>query len=188
MADTPVSIGPILDIIKSLGLLIKSVAKGIEAAYKTSMFIVDDHRARNTQTSLRKVLAANNKLIYSQAHPLYRIKSYLRDQNKWEKFKEGLEQVSHIVDESTKLLKDMSPKLSPTLATQISVLSHLYVGRADLLDQIRTLPTPKNSDDLTGLKALGDQWLILHKELIELNITMGRAMKPAKSRKPRETK
>ena len=92
-----ITIDFISSLIQSAGALIKSIADGIEAAYKTGAFIVDDQKAREARASLEQVESLNNTLIVSQAPLIWLINNYSLDFKNWSQLQDGLTRLAIII-------------------------------------------------------------------------------------------
>ena len=142
----------IVSIIESAGSIVKKAADGIEAAYKTGTFIIDDQEARYSRDLLRQIESINNMIIVGQSPLLFQIEHYDLNSQYWEQLQYQLINVAAVIGSASTLLSSLAPKLPSTLSQQISDLASLYAGRGTLISQIRELPKPKTQADLRGIK------------------------------------
>jgi hypothetical protein len=166
----------ISSIIQNAASIIKNVAEGIEASYRTATFIIDDQKARHARNSLEAIESLDNQLIVGQAPLLWQIENYELNNGFWPAMRATLGRVALLIQGATGLLNSLAPDLPPTLSDEISQLASLYQGRMALADIIMSLPEPKTQADLDALKNLGRQWSVLHKELIHLNTALANAL------------
>jgi hypothetical protein len=146
------------NIIQNAGSVIKNIADGIEASYKTGTFIVDDQKKRSACARLRQIGSVNNMLILGQSPLLLQIDNYKLGSVFWPQLQTTLARVAVIIQSATMLLNDLAPDLPPSLSEQISQLASLYAGRGLLADEFRSLPEPKTEADVDALKNLGTKW------------------------------
>jgi hypothetical protein len=164
-------------IIKDISSVIKSVAEGIEALYKTGIYIIDDQAARDARVALNEVMNANDRLIRGQAPLIWLIENHRLGSQNWGQMKYTLTIVSDILDGCITALDKLSPKLPPGLSSEISRLARLYQARSSIIEMVKDLPKPSTSKEISTLKEVGNNWEKLHKELITLNNQLSKIVK-----------